>query len=82
MADTVALYALRRRQPSRPRPYRAWGYPWLPALYLVANACIAGVMLFGNPRESGICLAVIASGIPAYRYFVRRARGAAPASDA
>jgi len=80
MADTVALYALRRRQPSRPRPYRAWGYPWLPALYLVANACIAGVMLFGNPRESGICLAVIASGIPAYRYFVRRARGGTPDS--
>ena len=37
MADTTALYALRRRQPDRPRPYRAWGYPMVPALYLVAN---------------------------------------------
>lgn len=73
MADTVALYALRRREPHRLRPYRAWGYPWVPALYLVANAAIAAVMLAGNPRESGICLAVIASGIPAYVLFSRRA---------
>ena len=28
MADIIALYMLRRRQPDRPRPYRAWGYPW------------------------------------------------------
>lgn len=73
MADTAALYALRRRQPERRRPYRAWGYPWVPALYLAANAAIAAVMLVGNPRESGICLAVIASGVPAYRLFSRRA---------
>ena len=38
MADTTALYALRRRQPTRHRPYRAWGYPLVPALYLIANA--------------------------------------------
>jgi len=72
MADTAALYALRRRQPKRHRPYRAWGYPWVPALYLLANAGIAGAMLYGNPRETGICLAVIASGLPVYRYFERR----------
>ena len=34
MADTTALYTLRRKAPDRPRPYRAWGYPWVPALYL------------------------------------------------
>jgi amino acid transporter len=81
MADTVALYALRRRQPARHRPYRAWGYPWVPALYLLANAGIAAAMLYGSPRESGTCLAVIASGVPAYWYFTRRARGAGPATD-
>jgi len=80
MADTVALYALRLRQPAMHRPYRAWGYPAVPALYLVVNAAIAMAMLYGNPRESGICLLVIASGIPAYRFFSRQSRGGSDAA--
>ncbi|CAG0977299.1 Serine/threonine exchanger SteT [Myxococcaceae bacterium] len=75
MADTAALYALRWRQPERERPYRALGYPIVPAFYLVANAAIAGVLLHGNPRESGICLLVMASGVPFYLWFSRRERG-------
>jgi len=73
MADTTALYALRRRQPRRPRPYRAWGYPVIPALYLVANAAIALAMLRGRPLECLVALAVAASGLPFYAWFARRA---------
>jgi APA family basic amino acid/polyamine antiporter len=73
MADTTALYALRRRQPHRPRPYRAWGYPLLPALYLVANGLIALAMLRGRPAECGIALAVAATGLPFYWWFAARA---------
>jgi APA family basic amino acid/polyamine antiporter len=72
MADTAALYALRRRQPDRPRPYRAWGYPLVPALYLVANGAIAIAMLWGRPLECAAALAVTATALPAYVFFVRR----------
>ncbi len=72
MADTAALYALRVRQPGRARPYRAFGYPWVPALYFVANAVIAFVMLQGRPRECAIALGVAATGIPFYLAFGRR----------
>ncbi|MEO8603162.1 MAG: amino acid permease [bacterium] len=72
IADTTALYALRRRQPDRPRPYRAWGYPLVPALYIVANAAIAVAMLYGRPLECAIALAVAASGLPFYAWWVRR----------
>jgi APA family basic amino acid/polyamine antiporter len=72
MADTAALYALRIRQPGRARPYRAWGYPWVPALYFVANAGIAFVMLQGRPKECAIALGVAATGIPFYVAFGRR----------
>jgi APA family basic amino acid/polyamine antiporter len=72
IADTTALYALRRRQPRRPRPYRAWGYPVVPALYLVANAGIAVAMLIGRPAECAIALAVAATGLPFYLWFARR----------
>ncbi|MFN2375172.1 MAG: APC family permease [Candidatus Binatia bacterium] len=74
MADTAALYALRRRRPSQPRPYRAWGYPMLPALYLVANAAIAGAMLWGRPLECAVALAVTATALPAYALFSRLRR--------
>ena len=72
IADTTALYTLRWRQPDRSRPYRAWGYPVLPALYLVANALIAAALLGGRPRECGIALLVAASGLPFYWWFARR----------
>lgn len=74
MVDILALYALRLRQPGRPRPYRAWGYPVLPALYLLANAGIAAAMLRGRPAECGIALLVLASGLPWYVVFARRRR--------
>src|SRR5688572_6448978 len=76
IADTLALFALRRRQPGRPRPYRAWGYPWVPLVYLAANAAIGAGLLLGRPREAGIALLVLASGVPVYFFFRggRRAR--------
>jgi APA family basic amino acid/polyamine antiporter len=72
IADTAALYALRRRQPDRPRPYRAWGYPWVPALYIAANVAIAGNMLAQRPLECGIGLATLTLGLPFYLVFARR----------
>lgn len=74
IADTLALYTLRRRRPDMPRPYRAWGYPWVPAVYLVANALVAFALMRGAPLETLGCLAVIASGMPFYLAFARRTR--------
>jgi APA family basic amino acid/polyamine antiporter len=74
IADTAALYTLRRRRPAQPRPYRAWGYPLVPALYLVANAAIALALLWGRPVECAIATVVVASGLPFYWWFVAQAR--------
>jgi len=73
IADTTALYALRWRHPARARPYRAWGYPFVPALYVIANAAIAASMLWGRPTECAIALAVAATGVPFYALFAARA---------
>jgi APA family basic amino acid/polyamine antiporter len=72
MADVAALYALRRFQPDRRRPYRAWGYPWVPALYFFANAGVAGTLLVENPGDCAIGLAFVAAGVPFYLLFSRR----------
>jgi len=72
MADMVALYRLRVLQPDRPRPYRTWGYPLLPAVYFVANAAVALALLVGRPYECGISLTLLVLGLPFYWFFVRR----------
>jgi APA family basic amino acid/polyamine antiporter len=72
MADVAALYTLRRRRPERPRPYRAMGYPWLPALYFLASGAVASVMLIERPRECAVGVAMLAAGVPFYLYLRRR----------
>lgn len=75
-ADTIALFSLRRRQPDRRRPYRAWGYPWVPAMYLIVNLGIGAALLVGSPRESFTMLGLLAVGMLAYLGFARaRTRG-------
>jgi APA family basic amino acid/polyamine antiporter len=74
VADIAALYRLRVSQPERERPYRAWGYPWVPGLYLLATAGIAAAMLIGSPFECAISVAMLISGLPFYWFFVRGQR--------
>lgn len=72
MADVAALYRLRATQPRRPRPYRAWGYPVVPALYFVAAGLIAANLWWAQPRESSVVLLMAATGLPFYYRFARR----------
>jgi len=68
----VALFVLRRRRPDLPRPYRAWGYPVLPALYIAVSVFFLYNILVGDPRNAGIGLVISASGLLAYAYWTRQ----------
>jgi APA family basic amino acid/polyamine antiporter len=68
----AAVFVLRRRRPEAPRPYRAWGYPVVPALFILACLLLIGNTLKASPRESLIGLAIVALGLPAYAVFRRR----------
>ena len=74
IADTLALYMLRVRRPTHPRPYRAWGYPVVPFFYVVASLGITASMLREKPRECGIGLAILLAGLPFYALFRRTRR--------
>ena len=64
---TVAgVYVLRRKRPDLPRPYRTWGYPLVPALFLLASLGMLANSLVTDPRDTGITLLVIVAGIPIY----------------
>ena len=63
---TVALFRLRRIRPDLPRPYRAIGYPVLPALYLVSATALAVTLLFAKPVYTFSGLALVLLGIPVF----------------
>jgi APA family basic amino acid/polyamine antiporter len=68
----IALFRLRVIAPDMPRPYKAFGYPVVPALYMIAAAGIAVILLFAKPAYSVAGLIVVLLGIPIY--FVWRKR--------
>jgi basic amino acid/polyamine antiporter, APA family len=69
----TALFVLRVRQPDAPRPYKTWGYPVLPALYIVMAAWICLVLLRYKPQYTWPGLALVLLGIPVYLLWSRRA---------
>jgi len=68
----VALFVLRRRQPETERPYRVWGYPFVPALFLLTAIYLLINTLVVTPYRALAGLAFIVVGLPLYTYFARR----------
>ena len=71
----VALFRLRRTQPDAPRPYRAFGYPVLPAMYIVMATWICGVLLRYKPQYTWPGLILVLLGLPVYAIWRRRGQG-------
>ena len=70
---TVAgLFRLRKTRPEAPRPYRCWGYPWLPALYIVGAAVVLLVLFAYKPATTWPGLLIVLSGVPVYLLLKRR----------
>jgi APA family basic amino acid/polyamine antiporter len=70
-----ALFILRRREPDLPRPYRAFGYPWVPGIVLVSAAALLTAFVLGNRRPSLLAVGVLVVTYPLFR-LVRRSRRA------
>ncbi len=62
----LGLFRLRRTRPDAPRPYRAWGYPFVPILYIVLALFIEWALLIHRPARSLAGLGIVAIGIPIY----------------
>jgi APA family basic amino acid/polyamine antiporter len=68
----VGLFVLRRTQPDTPRPYRAFGYPVLPALYIVMATWISVVLLRYKPQYTWPGLILVLLGVPVYLVWKRQ----------
>jgi len=67
----AAVMVLRVKKPDLPRPYKTFGYPVIPAIFILSAAFISFNALLGRPKDTGIGLLVIFLGIPVYFLFRR-----------
>lgn len=70
----TGLFVLRVKQPDAPRPYKAWGYPVLPAIYIILAAWICVVLLRYKPQYTWPGLVLVLLGIPVYLFWSRQQR--------
>ena len=69
---TAAVFTLRKKRPDLPRPYKTWGYPIVPAIFIIASCGILLNTLLEKPVEALAGIFLTALGIPAYFYWKRR----------
>jgi basic amino acid/polyamine antiporter, APA family len=68
----LAVFVLRATRPAAPRPYRTWGYPLVPAVFLLFYLFLLVNLFLSRPVESGVGLGFIALGLVLYALFARR----------
>jgi APA family basic amino acid/polyamine antiporter len=75
------IFIFRHREPEAPRPYRMWGYPWIPIVFVAVAAALLCYTFKNDWPNSGYGVLVILSGIPVFAYFsfLRRKSGASGA---
>ncbi|HEY4379916.1 MAG TPA: amino acid permease [Acidobacteriaceae bacterium] len=81
LLTVVGLFVLRRTQPDAPRPYRAIGYPVLPAIYIAMAAWICVVLLRYKPQYTWPGLILVLIGVPVYLVWKRIEVAPAPAEN-
>jgi len=71
MITASTVFVFRRREPNAERPYRVWGYPIVPALFVAASGILLYFTFTDNLRNSTVGTLVILAGIPVFYYFRR-----------
>lgn len=71
-ATTLGVFILRRKMPDAHRPYKVWGYPVVPAIFILFCIGLFVNTIVARPREAIIGLILILSGIPVYLWLQRK----------
>ena len=71
-ATALGVFILRRRMPDEHRPYKVWGYPVVPAIFILFCIGLFFNTIITRPREAAIGMILILSGIPVYLYMKRK----------
>jgi APA family basic amino acid/polyamine antiporter len=76
----VGIFVLRAKRPGAERPYRAFGYPFVPMLYVFAAVAIMLVLLLYQTQAAGVGLVIVLIGLPVYRFWMWWSRRSTPAA--
>ena len=68
-ATAAGVFIMRVREPNAERPYKVWGYPVVPAIFVLFCITLIIITCFSNPREAGMGLVLTLSGVPFYYYW-------------
>jgi len=68
----ISVFVLRRKRPDAERPYKAFGYPVVPAMYIIAASVILFVLLFYRTETAGWSLVIVLLGLPVYWLWSRQ----------
>lgn len=71
-ATTLGVFIMRIREPNLERPYKVWGYPIVPAFFLLFCAALIVITFFTKPREALLGILLIFTGVPFYWYWKRK----------
>ena len=71
-ATTLGVFVLRVKMPDAYRPYKAWGYPVVPALFILFCLVLVPVTFLAKPREAMVGLSLMLAGVPFYWYWTRK----------
>ena len=74
-----SIFVFRRTMPDAHRPYRAFGYPWIPAIFVVATAGLIVNTVIATPRMAGVGILFMLAGLPFYAWWSRAGQAAPPA---
>ena len=72
IASASTVFVLRKKQPDLDRPYKVWGYPYVPAFFIIFSSAIMVNTFFKSPEQSLIGLGLTLLGIPAFWYWKKK----------
>ena len=72
VAASSTVFVLRKKQPHLERPYKVWGYPYVPAFFILFSVAILLNTFFSAPIQSLIGLALTLLGVPLYYYLLKK----------
>jgi len=70
--SAAAVIIFRVREPDLPRPFRTWGYPFTPVIFVLVSVALLASALYATPKQALLGVGVIALGVPFYFYWARQ----------
>jgi APA family basic amino acid/polyamine antiporter len=71
-ATSLGVFILRKKMPDAHRPYKVWGYPFVPAIFILFCIGLVANTIITQPREAIFGLILVLSGVPMYFWFNRK----------